>query len=87
MTDERSYPAGVPCWVDTEPPDVDAARHFYANLFGWAFVDAIPADVPGTYLIASLDGATVARALGCMEGVLNTEIVEELGRERSTLAA
>jgi hypothetical protein len=60
MTDERSYPAGVPCWIDTDQPDVDAARHFYAGLFGWTFSDAIPADAPGTYLIATLDGADVA---------------------------
>jgi predicted enzyme related to lactoylglutathione lyase len=67
MSDERSYPAGVPCWIDTEQPDVDAARDFYANLFGWTFSDAIPDDVPGTYLIASLDGATVA-AIGPPQG-------------------
>jgi uncharacterized protein len=60
MTDERSYPAGVPCWVDTDQPDVDAARDFYAGLFGWEFSDAIPADAPGTYLIATLDGAAAA---------------------------
>jgi predicted enzyme related to lactoylglutathione lyase len=67
MTSERTYPAGVTCWVDTEQPDVDAARHFYADLFGWTFTDAIPADVPGTYLIASLDGAVVA-AIGPPQG-------------------
>jgi predicted enzyme related to lactoylglutathione lyase len=67
MSDERSYPAGVPCWVDTEQPDIDAARDFYASLFGWTFSDAIPDDVPGTYLIASLDGATVA-AIGSPQG-------------------
>jgi len=44
MTNEHSYP----CWVDTDQPDVDAARHFYAGLFGWFFSDAIPADAPGT---------------------------------------
>ena len=43
MTDERSYPAGVPCWIDTEQPDVDAARHFYAGLFGWEMA-GVPAD-------------------------------------------
>jgi predicted enzyme related to lactoylglutathione lyase len=67
MADERSYPAGVTCWIDTEQPDVDAARHFYANLFGWTFSDAVPADSPGTYLIASLDGADVA-AIGPAQG-------------------
>ena len=34
MSDERTYPAGVPCWIDTDQPDVDAARPTYANLFG-----------------------------------------------------
>src|SRR3954464_5167325 len=60
MTDERSYPAGVPCWVDTEQPDAAAPRHFYASLFGWSFTDAVPPDAPGTYLIASLEGKDVA---------------------------
>ena len=36
MTD-RTYPHGVPCWVDTEQPDVDAATTFYGGLFGWTF--------------------------------------------------
>jgi predicted enzyme related to lactoylglutathione lyase len=52
MTDERRYPEGVPCWVDTEQPDVNAARQFYSTLFGWTFSDAVPADAAGTYLIA-----------------------------------
>ena len=56
MTDKRSYPAGVPCWVDTEQPDINAARRFYEGLFGWTFTDAMPPDAPGTYLIASLGG-------------------------------
>jgi predicted enzyme related to lactoylglutathione lyase len=60
MTDERTYPAAVPCWVDTEQPDPEAARQFYAGLFGWTFTDAVPPGVPGTYLIASLDGKDVA---------------------------
>jgi len=72
MTDERSYPEGVPCWVDTEQPDVHAARHFYANLFGWTFSDAMPADAPGKYLIASLDGADVA-AIGPAQGDMPVE--------------
>jgi predicted enzyme related to lactoylglutathione lyase len=67
MTDERSYPAGVPCWIDTDQPDVDTARRFYGGLFGWTFSDAIPADAPGTYLIASLGGRDVA-AIGPSDG-------------------
>jgi uncharacterized protein len=67
MTNERSYPSGVTCWVDTDQPDVEAARRFYSSLFGWRFSDAIPADAPGTYLIATLDGGDVA-AIGPADG-------------------
>ncbi len=34
---ERTYPDGVPCWVDTVQPDVGAAITFYGALFGWTF--------------------------------------------------
>lgn len=67
MTSQRSYPAGVPCWVDIEAPDVEAAAQFYAALFGWSLSDAIPAEAPGTYLIATLDGQDVA-AIGPADG-------------------
>ena len=56
----RTYPHGVPSWIDTEQPDLDAASHFYGELFGWTFADAMPADAPGSYLIATLDGRDVA---------------------------
>lgn len=60
MNRPRTYPAGVPCWVDTEPSDPGAACRFYGELFGWTFEDAVPAAAPGSYLIASLDGQDVA---------------------------
>jgi predicted enzyme related to lactoylglutathione lyase len=72
MTDQRTYPAGVPCWVDTEQSDVAGARRFYEGLFGWTFSDAVPAEVPGTYLIASLGGADVA-AIGAAENGAGAE--------------
>ena len=56
----RTYPQGVPCWIDTEQPDVGAAAAFYAGLFGWTFQDAMPAGAPGRYLIARLHGQDVA---------------------------
>jgi uncharacterized protein len=59
MTD-RTYPHGVPCWVDLAQPDLDAATAFYGGLFGWEFADAMPPDSPGSYLIASLDGRDAA---------------------------
>jgi uncharacterized protein len=60
MSQPRTYPAGVPCWVDTEQPDPDAACRFYGELFGWTFEDAVPAQAPGSYLVASRDGEDVA---------------------------
>lgn len=60
MTEQRTYPGGVPCWVDTEQPDTDVAQAFYGGLFGWTFTDAVPAEAPGSYLIATLDGQDVA---------------------------
>ena len=57
MTD-RTYPPGVPCWVDTEQPDVQAATAFYGGIFGWTYEDAMPPGAPGRYVIAKLDGET-----------------------------
>ena len=60
MTEQRTYPHGVPSWVDTVAHDLDEARRFYAGLFGWTFTDAMPAAAPGNYLIATIDGQDVA---------------------------
>src|SRR5687767_727873 len=67
MLERDGYPPGVPCWVDTEQPDVDAAAAFYGALFGWEFEDRMPADAPGRYLVARLDGRDVA-AVGSQPG-------------------
>ena len=55
----RTYPHGVPCWIDTEQPDVEAATVFYGGIFGWTFEDAMPPGGPGRYLIARLAGKDV----------------------------
>lgn len=31
----RTYPQGVPCWIDTEQPDVAVTAEFYDGFFGW----------------------------------------------------
>jgi predicted enzyme related to lactoylglutathione lyase len=58
MPERDGFPAGVPAWIDTTQPDVDAALAFYGGLFGWQF------DERGTdddrYAVATLDGKTVA---------------------------
>ncbi|AIY02786.1 glyoxalase/bleomycin resistance protein/dioxygenase [Arthrobacter sp. PAMC 25486] len=56
---QRIYPQGVPCWIDTEQPDVDAAAAFYGGMFGWTFENAMPPQAPGRYLIAKLNGQDV----------------------------
>ena len=38
MPDVDTYPAGVPCWVETLQPDLAAAMRFYAGVFGWAML-------------------------------------------------
>ena len=63
----RTYPHGVPCWVDTEQPDLEVATRFYGGVLGWTFTDAVPADSPGSYLVATLDGLDVA-AVGPGDG-------------------
>jgi uncharacterized protein len=57
----------VTCWIDSEQPDLEAAGRFYRGLFGWTLTDAVPPGAPGSYLIATLDGADVA-ALGPATG-------------------
>ena len=60
MTTPRSYPHGVPSWIDSEQPDIGATQQFYGQLFGWTFTTATPPQAPLQYVIAALDGQDVA---------------------------
>jgi uncharacterized protein len=64
----RTFPHGVTSWVDVGLPDVDAGIAFSSGLFGWTFADAMPADLPGRYVIAQLDGRDVAAISGPSSG-------------------
>jgi hypothetical protein len=55
----KTYPPGVPCWIDVTQQDTEATKTFYGGLFGWTFEDLLPEHVPGSYWVASLDGAVV----------------------------
>ncbi|HKA92903.1 MAG TPA: VOC family protein [Acidimicrobiia bacterium] len=68
MLERTEYPPGVPCWVDTPQPDPEAATRFYGGLFGWEFEDQMPADAPGNYFMARLDGRDVAAVGSQPEG-------------------
>jgi uncharacterized protein len=61
MSERLSYPAGVPCWVETLQPQPRAACDFYAGLFGWQFTGPGPMpDAEGEYFVAQLGGRDVA---------------------------
>jgi predicted enzyme related to lactoylglutathione lyase len=60
MPERDGYIPGVPCWVDTNQPDPEAALPFYSGLFGWEFADAMPEGSPGRYFIGRIRGGDVA---------------------------
>ncbi|WP_129789723.1 VOC family protein [Promicromonospora panici] len=60
----RTYPHGVPSWIDLETHDVEAALAFYGHLFGWRFTDKMPPGAPGRYVIASQDGTDATAIAG-----------------------
>jgi predicted enzyme related to lactoylglutathione lyase len=58
MPERDGFPAGVPAWVDSSQPDVDAATAFYGALFGWQF-EARGGGSDDRYAVATLDGQSV----------------------------
>src|SRR5689334_17245642 len=60
MSHEDRYIAGVPCWIDIEQPDPDAAVAFYGDLFGWEYENVMPPEGPGKYYMARIGGGDVA---------------------------
>jgi predicted enzyme related to lactoylglutathione lyase len=64
MNASRTYPHGVPSWVEVSQPDLDPARQFYGELFGWTFETVTPPGAPSEYVIAKLGGRDVAGLSG-----------------------
>jgi len=58
VTRDTAWPAGTPCWVDLGVDDIDRARSFYANLFGWDVQPGPPE--AGGYTMAMKEGRPVA---------------------------
>ena len=58
-TRDTPWPNGTPCWVDYGAADLDAAKSFYADLFGWDFTES-NAEEYGGYINAMIDGRLVA---------------------------
>jgi predicted enzyme related to lactoylglutathione lyase len=59
MGERDSYAPGTFCWADLGTTDADAAKAFYAGVFGWEAVDQ-PAGEAGTYTSFKLDGRDIA---------------------------
>jgi predicted enzyme related to lactoylglutathione lyase len=72
VIDRTSYPPGVPCLIDTEQPDPEAAAEFYGRLFGWEFENKLPPGIDDKYLVASLRGFDVAAIASPTPGVTHT---------------
>src|SRR6202451_2190202 len=59
MPVRTSYTQGTPNWVDLQTPDQDAAKAFYAGLFGWTYDDQ-PMPEGQVYSMAMLGEHAVA---------------------------
>ncbi|HET6869227.1 MAG TPA: VOC family protein [Solirubrobacteraceae bacterium] len=62
------YIPGVPCWIDTNQPDAEAAVAFYSGLFGWEIEDAMPPESDRHYFMARIRGGDVAGISPVPEG-------------------
>lgn len=60
-------PEGTPCWADAMFPDLEAAKSFYGELFGWTFAEA--SEEFGGYTQALSDGKAVAALVPQMPGM------------------
>ena len=58
MAEFTEYKPGMFCWVDTGTNDLEAAKAFYAAVFGWEYGD--PSDDASAYTMAMKDGKPVA---------------------------
>ncbi|MEV0293560.1 VOC family protein [Nocardia sp. NPDC050710] len=68
MPQMRSYEPGVPCWVDLATPDLESAKAFYGDLFGW-HANVSPDPQYGGYTMFTLEGTEgheVAAAMPAM---------------------
>lgn len=57
-TRDTAWPNGTPCWIDYGAVDLEAAKTFYTNLFGWSYEGGEPEY--GGYLTAELQDLAVA---------------------------
>jgi uncharacterized protein len=58
MGEVTSYPNGTLCWVDLGIIELDPAKEFYRELFGWEMED-VPTPPSGTYTMCRVRGKDV----------------------------
>jgi len=58
MPTRDGYPAGTPCWADLATTDVEAAKKFYAEIFGWEYDEPETDSTP--YTMAAKNGLSAA---------------------------
>lgn len=64
-TDSRPAPrAGTPCWIDLFTHDIEGAKSFYGELFGWDLTDT--GEEFGHYTMATRDGHPVGGLMAAM---------------------
>jgi uncharacterized protein len=59
MGEVTAYPPGTFCWVDLATTDLESAKRFYGELFGWEMED-LPSPPAGTYTMCRVEGKDVA---------------------------
>ncbi|PZS19246.1 MAG: glyoxalase [Pseudonocardiales bacterium] len=64
---DTPWPPGTPCWVDLMTTDLEAAKQFYAPLFGWHLTEGVPE--AGGYVLAEIGGRPVAGLGAIQEGL------------------
>jgi uncharacterized protein len=67
MPERDGYAPGTPSWVDLTTPDLDGAKKFYGELFGWKAMDPGPPEETGGYAMFTSDGKLVAGVGPVME--------------------
>lgn len=63
MAEMTQYPPGTFSWAELATSDPEAAKQFYASLFGWSYEDR-PVGEGMVYTMASLGGRDVAALFG-----------------------
>lgn len=58
MPTRDGYPQGVPSWADLVTPDVEGAKTFYSDLFGWEYTQGGTDSMP--YIMAQRNGLAAA---------------------------